>query len=361
MRTRVVIAAIGAAIALAAPNTAAAATPSKTFSFTVTGAQLAVANLAPIPVPTSQLGVTPVSYVGTAEDDGSIAIPKAGITYPSINVPVPQSLIDQLAGLAGSAGSLPSIGGFDVSALLKNGSLAVTIAAGIKPTGPGQGTISRSTGQLKIRTALDVTIAVNAKILNLFSVPLISCGLEGVDFELTTDPVTLPGGSTLSATPYDSVSKTAVVADAAAIPAPKCTGLAASLIGNALDGLGSLGQLGLQLSGAVVLPPEAVATIGGSTSIKVSSTGSVSTKITCSKTRNCSGVAAVAFPGGAVLGSKAFKVSAGKSQTVSIKLGNAAKTAMKAAPQMDAVIRATVASGRDAVKPVTLKRPSNWR
>ena len=364
MRTsvRTIIVAMAGTMALAAPSTAAAASPtSNTFSFTVTGAQLAVANLAALPVPTQQLGAGAIAFRGTVDDDGAITVPKSGITFPSISVPVPQSLIDQLAGLAGSAGSLPSIGGFDIGALLKNGSLAVTIAAGITPTGPAQGSVVRNTGALQLRSALDVTVAVNARVFNLISLPVISCALEGVDFDLRSESATVTGGGTLSGSPYDSTAKTAVLAAAAGIPSPKCTGLAASLIGSNLDSIGSLGQIGLQLTGDVVLPPEAVATITASKTVKISSTGSVSAKVTCSKARNCRGVAAVAFPGGAVLGSKAFSVTAGRTQTVTIKLGAAAKTAMKAAPKMDAVIRATVSSGRDAVKAVTLQRPSGWR
>lgn len=367
---------IAAAVAMALPGSAAAATsPAENFSFTVTSAQISVANLQPFTVDSSLLntvGAKQISFTGTVTSAGVISVPKAGAVLPSVNYPVPQELINQLVSAAGGSGGLsglPKIGGFDVSSLISSGQIGLSVAVGISAAGPATGTVSRETGQLSLSVPVDITIGANATVFRILPVSLIGCGVKGLTLNLTTNTASLSGGATLTGTPYSDGSKTATVAGVSTLPMPTCdSGLLASYAGTALAGLtGSSGtaQFGLGMSGTVALPPAAVASVSGGSSLKLSSAGSFTTKIACTKTRACRGTAAVAYPGGAVLASKSYVVPAGKTQTLTINLGStsskAVKKAMTGLRSMDAVVRLNVDWGVPASVPVKLLKPSSWR
>lgn len=367
-RITVVTAAVVAS-ALALPAVSGAATSTNRFSFTVKEAKLAVANLQPIALDPSQIPggtglptISPISLTGTVSDSGSIAVPKEGASFPAIDMPVPQQLIDQLAGLAGSAGSLPNIGGFDIGALLKSGSISVNIKAAITASGPITGTVDRDTGAVTLKAPLQIGVGIKATVFKLIPLELINCSLSGLTFNMTSAGAAMPTGTQLPGAAYSSSAKTATVAGVAEVSAPKCTGLAASLLGSALDGLGtSLGQVGLSLNGDVVLPPPAVVTLTTTKTVMISTSGKVTTKVSCSKARSCKGTVAVAQPGGAVIASRSYTLSAGRSATVTITLPKSAKTLMKTTPKMDAVFRVSVAAGSALAKPISLQRPLNWR
>ena len=107
----------------------------------------------------------------------------------------------------------------------------------ISPAGPASGTVVRDTGAINLRAPLDITVGIKATVFRLIPLELIRCGLTGLSFDLSTAGATMPSGTKLDGSPYSATSKVASVAGVASVPAPKCTGLLAGLLGDALDGL----------------------------------------------------------------------------------------------------------------------------
>ena len=351
------------AAALGLPTSAAGQTPTKDFRLSVTSAKLSVAGLPPFAIDSAQLAKTPISIVGTAEDDGRLAAPVTGLTLPKLDIPLPPELLSQLTNLAGGTSGLPSVGGFNLGSLLSNGSLSVSVSAGLKPAGPASGTISRTTGVVQLDLPIDIEVAINGKVLNFLNLPLISCKLPALAFAMKSEPTTLSDGTVLAGERYASKNGTAVLTGQASVPSPTCSGLLASFLGDALNGIGSavLGKVGLQLSANVTLPPAAVASLPGLAKVAIAADGTMQSKVVCSRTRSCRGTAKVKMKDGTIAGSGNFNIAAGKSTLLKIKLARSLKLRMKRAATAAASIEATVGAGVDVRKQITLLRPRAWR
>ena len=281
----------------------------------------------------------------------------------------------------------------------------VSLTAGITPTGGATGTIDPATGATTMKLGLGLGIGINASVslgfVNLPIKDLLNCGITPMNFALTTGDVAVPGGTkTLTGKAYNPSTGEVTLVGSVDTPAPGCklNALLNTFLGgaNPLDGLTipSLGAATVELTGTLAFkgapveaPPITTTTTPApppvvtpdvkkiaAALLKVAKTlklagKTVAIKIAC-KVVDCKGSVKLATLGASsasgkaksrTIGSRSYKVKAGKTVTVKVPLTKAARTMMKKKKKAKVRVTAFVTGGKAAQQTVTLAVPSTKR
>lgn len=290
----------------------------------------------------------------------------------------------------------PALDLTSILGLVKN----VSVSAGITPTAAATGAVDRATGAASLNLGLGLGIGINASValgpVNLPLKDLVNCGITPMNFALTTGTAAVPGGTkTLTGKPWNPATGEVTLVGAVDTPAPGCklNALIAGFLGgsNPLDGLTipSLGAATVELTGTLALQPPVVtppvttvtpppvvpdvkkvaaALLKVAKTLKVAGK-TVAIRIAC-KIVDCTGsvklstLSASSAAGTAkthTLGSRTYKVKAGKTATINVPLTKTARTMLKKKKKAKVRVTASVTGGTATQQTVTLTAPATKR
>lgn len=362
----------------------AATTTPGPFRFVATDGRLVQGTL-------GSVGVKPVVISGTVDGSGHLSANAADALFPSVEVPVPDALVQTLVTAVASSGASGTAG---IGALAGQVS-DVRLVAGLSTVGNVTGTVDPATGAASLTLSVNFGLTISAKALGLFMVN-IDCGISPIPFTLGTTTVTVPDTSTpLAGSPFGAADGAVAFTGTSQAPAPSCKvpDFLKQVLGDQLDAvlgpltgaLGQAGPVGLRLSGRLDLPAApapsvtvstskttttdtgggtprstsglgaALAALAGTRTVKVTGT-TVPVKISC-RSQECAGTVRITSTGSKpkTLGSASYDIAAGRTRTVRVPLRASARTALRKTGSRKVRAVVTVVGGTGATRSMTLK------
>lgn len=363
----------------------AATTTPGPFRFVATDGRLVQGTLGAV-------GVKPVVISGTVDGSGHLSANATDALFPSVEVPVPDSLVQTLAAAVASSGQSGTAGLGSVAGAVSD----VRLVAGLSTVGNVTGTVDPATGAASLTLSVNFGLTISAKALGVFTVN-IDCGISPIPFTLGTTTVTVPGALTpLVGSPFGAADGAVAFTGTSQAPAPSCKvpEFLTKLLGDQLDAvlgpltgaLGQAGPVGLRLSGRLDLPAApaptvtvttsktttdpgagtgtprstsgrgtALAALAGGRTVKVTGTA-VPVRISC-RSQECAGTVRLTSTGSSpkTLGSASYDIAAGRTRTVRIPLRASARTALRKTGSRKVRAVVTVVGGTGATRSMTLK------